>query len=53
MIQEIDLETAHAGGRQRLQVGERVLEVRIPAGIQSGQTIRLAGQGYPGSGGAP
>lgn len=49
---EIDLQTAYAGGKQRLQVGERVLEVRIPAGIQSGQTIRLAGQGYSGSSGA-
>jgi len=48
---EIDLETAFAGGKQRLHVGERVLEVKIPAGILTGQTIRLAGQGNPGFGG--
>lgn len=54
---EIDLHTAFAGGRTRLSLqdgkGERVLEVKIPAGIQSGQVIRLAGQGRPGSTGAP
>jgi len=27
--------------------------VKIPAGIDSGQTIRLAGQGQPGAGGGP
>lgn len=38
-----------------LQQGNRTerLTVRIPAGIDHGQTIRLAGQGSPGSGGAP
>lgn len=54
---EIDLETAYAGGKQRLSLdsgaGQRTLEVRIPAGIQPGQTIRLAGQGHPGRGGEP
>jgi curved DNA-binding protein len=50
-IVEIDLETAFAGGKQRLHVGERVLDVKIPAGILTGQTIRLAGQGNAGFGG--
>lgn len=50
---EIDLETAYAGGKQRLNLGERVLEVKIPAGILPGQTIRLAGQGRSGSHGGP
>ncbi len=60
----IDLEDAFAGatreislrvpqvqpdGSVRLQ--ERVLSVRIPAGIREGQQIRLAGQGLPGAGG--
>lgn len=54
---EIDLATAYAGGKTRLSLHdgsrERVLDVRIPAGIQSGQVIRLAGQGHPGSAGQP
>ncbi len=54
---DIDLATAFAGGKTRvaLQEGshERVLEVKIPAGIVPGQVIRLAGQGHPGSGGQP
>lgn len=53
----IDLPTAYAGGRTRVSLhdrsrGERTLEVNIPAGIESGKTIRLAGQGEPGIGGA-
>ena len=55
---QIDLQTAFDGGRTRLALqdgsgGERVLEVKIPAGIQPGQVIRLAAQGHPGIGGAP
>ncbi|PWK89919.1 DnaJ C-terminal domain-containing protein [Fulvimonas soli] len=55
---QIDLQTAFEGGRTRLALhdgggSERVLEVKIPAGIQPGQVIRLAGQGHPGSGGGP
>ncbi|HJR10339.1 MAG TPA: DnaJ C-terminal domain-containing protein [Rhodanobacteraceae bacterium] len=54
---EIDLHTAYSGGRQRLglrdTMGERTLEVNIPAGILPGKVIRLAGQGEPGYGGAP
>ncbi len=54
---EVDLATAFAGGKTRLSLregnAERTLEVKVPAGIQSGQVIRLAGQGHPGSGGQP
>ncbi|QWT22242.1 DnaJ domain-containing protein [Bacillus sp. NP157] len=55
---ETDLQTAFNGGKTRVVLndasgGERVLEVKIPAGIASGQTIRLGGQGHPGSGGGP
>lgn len=54
---EIALSTAFNGGRERISFrdgsGERTLEVRIPAGILPGQQIRLAGQGSPGSQGAP
>lgn len=40
-----------ADGRVRLQT--RTLEVQIPRGVREGQLIRLAGQGAPGTGGAP
>jgi curved DNA-binding protein len=55
---QIDLQTAFDGGRTRLVMrdpagGERVLEVKIPAGIQPGQVIRLSGQGQPGMAGGP
>jgi len=54
----IPLATAYSGGRERIALrdadgGERTLEVKIPAGIVSGQQIRLAGQGGPGMQGAP
>lgn len=49
----VDLSTAYHGGRERISLrdgqGERTLEVKIPAGIVSGQQIRLGGQGYPGT----
>jgi len=41
---EIDLETAFTGGTQRLGLGARTLDVKIPAGILPGQQIRLRGQ---------
>jgi curved DNA-binding protein len=55
---QIDLQTAFDGGHTRLALqdgsgSERVLEVKIPVGIQPGQVIRLSGQGHPGAGGGP
>ena len=55
---QIDLHTAFKGGLTRLTLDdgsgrERVLEVKIPAGIQPGKVIRLSGQGQPGMGGGP
>jgi len=40
-----------AQGRVRLET--RTLNVKIPRGVRTGQVIRLAGQGAPGTGGAP
>lgn len=44
----IPLERAFSGGKQKIRIGERTLEVAIPAGIRPGQSIRLAGQGERG-----
>lgn len=52
----VDIVTAYRGGRERISLrdanGDRTLDVKIPAGISPGQQVRLAGQGYPGAGGA-
>ncbi|MFO0040610.1 MAG: DnaJ C-terminal domain-containing protein [Pseudomonadota bacterium] len=45
---DIDLERAYAGGVERVAVGGRTLDVKIPAGVQPGQSVRLAGQGSGG-----
>lgn len=54
---EVDLETVYAGGTQRVSLQDaretRTLEVRIPKGIQTGQSIRLSGQGAIGPDGKP
>jgi curved DNA-binding protein len=63
---EISLEEAYQGGNRSLQLQipereasgrvstrTRTLNVRIPAGVTTGQKIRLAGQGGAGSGGGP
>ena len=60
---EVDLEDAFQGatrsiGLQRpevdlhgnLQLRHRTLNVKIPVGVKQGQSIRLAGQGSPGTG---
>lgn len=45
---EVDLEAVFNGGRQRISVHGRTLDVRIPRGIQAGQQIRLSGQSSGG-----
>lgn len=49
----IRLEVPMVDGQGRVTTREHALKVRIPPGIGSGQQIRLAGQGMPGSGGGP
>ena len=44
----ISLEQAYTGGKQRITVDGRTLDVNVPAGIAPGQVIRLAGQGRRG-----
>jgi DnaJ-class molecular chaperone len=51
---EVELPEAALGAEKTISVdGHRSLKVKIPAGITSGKTIRLAGQGNPGGRGAP
>ena len=45
---DIDLEVAYAGGKRRIEIDGRMLDVTIPAGIEPGKHIRLAGQGGQG-----
>ena len=44
----VPLESVYAGGRVRIGVNGRTLEVRVPKGIKPGQSIRLARQGNNG-----
>ncbi|MEJ2060911.1 MAG: DnaJ C-terminal domain-containing protein [Gammaproteobacteria bacterium] len=51
---DIDLEEAFHGSQKSLRLSTgKTLQVRIPAGVTTGQRIRLSGQGGPGMGGGP
>jgi DnaJ-class molecular chaperone len=48
---EVSLEEVASGTHRLVQVGDRLLEVQIPAGVESGQRIRLSGAAAGGDGG--
>ncbi|MBI5333591.1 MAG: DnaJ domain-containing protein [Burkholderiales bacterium] len=50
---QVTLRAPQLDEQGRVQIQERTLEVRIPAGVRPGQLIRLAGQGGAGVGGGP
>ena len=49
----VTLELPELNEHGRLVTATHTLNVRIPKGVTQGQQIRLAGQGGPGTGGAP
>jgi curved DNA-binding protein len=50
---ELSLADALEGGRRRLTLDQREIDVNFPAGVRDGQLIRLAGQGASGREGGP
>ena len=52
-VLELALEDALEGGRRRLTLDDREIDVNFPAGVRDGQLIRLAGEGGSGRDGGP
>jgi DnaJ-class molecular chaperone len=49
----VPFEAAARGEAQRLTLRTgKAIDIKLPKGLQDGQQMRLAGQGYPGAGGA-
>ena len=50
---QVSLRVPQVDAQGRVHLATRTLNVKIPKGVRAGQVIRLAGQGAPGTGGAP
>jgi curved DNA-binding protein len=50
---ELSLEDALKGGRRKLSLDQRDIDVNFPPGVRDGQLIRVAGKGGPGRDGGP
>ncbi|HEY1169705.1 MAG TPA: J domain-containing protein [Candidatus Limnocylindrales bacterium] len=46
---DLSLEEAFQGSARLVQVGDRRLEVKVPAGVETGSKIRLSGKAGPGA----
>jgi curved DNA-binding protein len=49
---KITLREAYEGTKREITRGERRIKAEIPAGVNDGMKVRLAGEGEPGYGGA-
>ncbi|MHC1585151.1 MAG: DnaJ C-terminal domain-containing protein [Candidatus Syntropharchaeia archaeon] len=50
---DLTLEEAYHGGKRRIRLNGKEIEVTIPSGVRDGTKIRLSGQGRPGINGGP